>query len=64
MRIRAGAFPRGAAECYWHLQAAADSARLVGLLNGLRDTALRWRAELGERWHESEPLALYPAFSA
>ncbi|MPZ33464.1 MAG: phosphotransferase [Rhodospirillales bacterium] len=48
----------------WHLQAAADSARLVGLLDGLRDTALRWRAELGERWPESEPLALYPTFSA
>jgi Phosphotransferase enzyme family len=47
----------------WYLEAAADGATASGTFNGLRDTALRWRAELGKRWPEVQPLALYPAFA-
>jgi hypothetical protein len=47
----------------WYLEAAADGTRRAGSLYGLRDTALRWRAELGTRWPDCQPLALYPAFA-
>ena len=47
----------------WYLEAAADGAAASGTFNGLRDTALRWRADLGKRWPEVRPLALYPAFA-
>jgi hypothetical protein len=47
----------------WYLEAAADGAAASGTFNGLRDTALRWRADLGKRWPEVQPLALYPAFA-
>jgi hypothetical protein len=46
----------------WHLEAAADGASAAGIFNGLRDVAIRWRMDLGNRWPEVQPLALYPAF--
>ncbi len=46
----------------WHLEAATDGARAAGVFNGLRDVAIRWRMDLGNRWPEVQPLALYPAF--
>ena len=45
------------------LEAAADGAAASGTFDGLRDTALGWRADLSKRWPEVQPLALYPAFA-
>jgi hypothetical protein len=47
----------------WYLEAAADGAAASGTFNGLKDTVLSWRADLGKRWPEVQPLALYPAFA-
>jgi hypothetical protein len=47
----------------WHLEAAIEGAEQSDTLPGLRATATRWRAALGERWPETQPLALYPAFA-
>jgi hypothetical protein len=51
------------ARLLWHLEAAADGAAASGTFTDLRDAALRWRADLGKRWPETQPLALYPAFA-
>lgn len=48
----------------WYLEAAADGVRPADSLDDLRATAMRWRAELGKRWPDCQPLALYPAFAA
>ena len=47
----------------WYLDAAARGAEQADVLGELADTARRWRADLGARWPEAEPLALYPAFA-
>lgn len=47
----------------WYLDAAAEGAQQAGVLGGLADTVRRWREDLGMRWPETEPLALYPAFT-
>lgn len=47
----------------WYLEAAIAGAHEADALPGLRDVASRWRAELGARWPDSQPLALYPAFA-
>lgn len=52
------------ARLLWHLEAAGAGAEAAGTLGGLAATARRWRAELGARWPEVEPLALYPAFTS
>ena len=46
----------------WHLDATIAGAERVPLLAGLRATAMRWRNDLGRRWPDAQPLALYPAF--
>lgn len=46
----------------WHLEAAIAGGTDVPMLNGLRATAQHWRDDLGRRWPETAPLALYPAF--
>lgn len=46
----------------WQLEAAIAGAEGVAALDGLRATAMRWRNDLGRRWPETQPLALYPAF--
>ena len=46
----------------WHLDATIAGAERVPLLAGLRATAMRWRDDLGRRWPDAQPLALYPAF--
>ena len=48
----------------WHLEAAIAGAEKARVLPGLRTAAVRWRADLGARWPEAMPLALYPAFAA
>lgn len=48
----------------WHLEAAIAGADKAGVLPGLRAAAIGWRADLGARWPEAVPLALYPAFAA
>lgn len=47
----------------WYLDAAARGAEQAGVLGQLADTVRRWRADLGVRWPEVEPLALYPTFT-
>jgi hypothetical protein len=46
----------------WHLEPAIAGAEGVVRLDGLRATAMRWRDDLGRRWPDAQPLALYPAF--
>jgi hypothetical protein len=46
----------------WHLEAAIAGAEGIPVLAGLRATAMRWRDDLGRRWPDAQPLALYPAF--
>jgi Ser/Thr protein kinase RdoA (MazF antagonist) len=46
----------------WHLDAAIAGAEGVASLDGLSATAMRWRDDLGQRWPDAQPLALYPAF--
>lgn len=52
------------ARLLWHLKAAISGAEQAGVLPGLCAAAARWRADLGARWPEAVPLALYPAFAA
>lgn len=47
----------------WYLDAAARGAEQAGVLGELADMARCWRADLGARWPEAEPLAFYPAFT-
>jgi hypothetical protein len=46
----------------WHLDAAIAGAEGVAMLEGMRTAAIRWRDDLGRRWPDTQPLALYPAF--
>jgi hypothetical protein len=46
----------------WHLDAAIAGASQVPVLAGLRGKAMQWRDDLGHRWPDTTPLALYPAF--
>ena len=47
----------------WYLDAAIAGARQADRLPDLCEVATRWRRELGARWPDSQPLALYPAFA-
>ncbi len=47
-----------------HLEAAIAGAEKAGVLRSLCAAAARWRIDLGARWPEAMPLALYPAFAA
>lgn len=50
------------ARLLWHLEAAIAGADGIPTLTGLRATAMRWRNDLGRRWPDTQPLALYPPF--
>jgi hypothetical protein len=52
------------ARLLWHVEAAIAGSDASDTLPGLHAAALRWRADLGARWPETQPLALYPAFAA
>ena len=52
------------ARLLWHLEAAIAGAEKARVLPDLCAAAARWRADLGTRWPEAVPLALYPAFAA
>jgi hypothetical protein len=47
----------------WHLQSAIEATRRSASLPGLRSVLQTWLTDLGERWPDVQPLAVFPAFA-